>query len=258
MRNFKIGAQLFAFRERLTGKGEDEIYEFLRQIKAMGYSAVQVSGIGEVDVQTASIYKRVCGKLGLEICATHVSFDALQLNLDWVIEYHKLWGCSYLGVGSIPDAERNLQGALDFAEKYNAIGEKVKKAGLNLFYHNHLFEFQKYGGISLMEILYDKFDARYVEFELDTYFVAAAGANPADWIYKLDGRMSVIHLKDLAVADDKAHIDAVGSGNLDWAKILAACADTKVRYAVVELHQDMADPVGGLKTSIGHIKNLLQ
>ena len=258
MKNFKIGAQLFAFREYLTGKSEGEIFGFLSRIKDMGYDALQISGIGEVDAATAGIYERVCKKLGLEICATHVSFDALQNNLAWIIEYHKLWGCSYLGVGSIPDAERNLEGAFEFARKYNVIGRKLKETGLTLFYHNHLFEFQKYDGTTLMEILFQKFDARYVGFELDTYFVQAAGANPVGWIYKLDGRMSVVHLKDLAVTDGRPHIDAVGSGNLDWPGILKACEETKVKYAVVELHKDMADPVGGLKSSIEYIKNLLK
>ena len=178
----------------------------------------------------------------------------IENDIEWLIEYHRMWGCPYLGVGSIPDPERNLHGALAFAKKYNAIGEKLNAAGLTLFYHNHLFEFQKYGGTTLMDILYDEFDERYVEFELDTYFVQAGGANPVDWIYKVGGRMSVIHLKDMAVANGRAHIAALGDGNLCWEKIIKACRDTKVKYAVVELHQDMQDPVGALKTSIDYLK----
>ena len=257
MNDLKIGAQLFAFRDYLIGKSECEISEFLERIKSMGYDAIQISGIGKIDSKAAGIYKRVCEKLGLEICATHVSLGELGNDLDWIIKYHRMWGCSHLGVGSIPDQERNLNGALAFAKKYNSIGEKLNAAGLSLFYHNHLFEFQKYGGTTLMDILFDEFDERYVEFELDTYFVQAGGANPVDWIYKTDDRMSVIHLKDMAVTDGRAHIAALGDGNLCWEKIIKACRETKVKYAVVELHQDMQDPVGALKTSIDYLKKII-
>lgn len=257
MTNFEIGAQLYAFRSHLIDKGEDEIHSFLKQIKDMGYKAIQISGIGDITSQMAEIYSRVCKELNLKICATHVSFDALENNLDWVIEYHKMWNCGYLGVGSIPDEKRTLEGALEFAEKYNAIGKKIKENGLQLFYHNHLFEFEKFNGKTLMDTLIDEFDARYVEFEVDTYFVQAAGANPIDWIYKTDGRMSIVHLKDLAVTRDKPHIGAVGQGNLNWQGILKACRDTKVKYSVVELHSDMKDPIGSLKSSIDYIHSII-
>ncbi|SHI02634.1 hypothetical protein [Clostridium grantii] len=47
-----------------------------------------------------------------------------------------------------------------------------------------------------MDILFESFDHRYVQFELDTYWVQQGGCTPQDWIPKVDGRMGVVHFKD--------------------------------------------------------------
>ena len=62
MNDLKIGAQLFAFRDYLIGKSESDISEFLEKIKSLGYDAIQISGIGEVNRKPPA-YIKGCAKV---------------------------------------------------------------------------------------------------------------------------------------------------------------------------------------------------
>ncbi len=243
MENFKIAAQLYTLRNLLKDKSREKIFDVLKQIKKIGYDAVQISGVGDVDSKIAQNFKEACEELELEICATHLSLGFLKNNLDWVIEYHKMWQCKYVGIGSMPNSMRNLSGALEFADKCNELGKKLKEHNLYLIYHNHKFEFERFNDKILMEHLYESFNQNYIEFEIDTYWVQAGGANPVEWIYKVDGRMSVIHFKDFRITNDEQQFAEIGQGNLDWQGIIKACEDTGVLYAAIEQDSFMDDPI---------------
>ncbi len=77
--------------------------------------------------------------------------------------------------------------------------KKLAQAGLSFSYHNHSFEFVKFAGRTGLEILFEDSDARYLQAELDTYWVQHGGADPVAWIRRLDGRIPVIHLKDMVM-----------------------------------------------------------
>ncbi len=255
MKDFSITAQLYTVRELLQGKSREEIYSVLKTIKDTGYDSVQISAVGEVDMKLAEIYRDVCSELGLEICVTHTSLDKLENDLDWTIEYHKMWNCTRIGIGSMPPEYRNPEGVKVFIEKCNEIGKKMAPHGQKIVYHNHKFEFEKYDGKTIMEHLFDGFDPKYVEFEIDTYWVQAGGENPIKWIYKTDGRMSIIHYKDFKIKDDEQQFTEIGQGNLNWDLIIEACRETGVSYAAIEQDSFTDDPLNSLKISYDFLKN---
>ncbi|MCY2926086.1 MAG: sugar phosphate isomerase/epimerase, partial [Planctomycetota bacterium] len=83
--------------------------------------------------------------------------------------------------------------------------------------------------------LYDRADARHLKAELDTYWVAAGGGDPAAWIRRLPGRQPLLHLKDMAIVPGHGQRFApIGEGNLNWPAILAAAAESGVRWYLVE------------------------
>ena len=254
MKNFRITAQLYTVRELLQGKSREEIYDVLRQLKEIGYDSVQVSAVGEIDMSLAETYRDICKDLGLEICVTHTSLDKLENDLDWVIQYHKMWGCTRIGIGSMPDAMRNEKGLYDFIPRCNAIGKKIAPHGQKIVYHNHKFEFEKFGGKTMMESLFDGLDPENIEFEIDTYWVQAGGENPVNWIYKTDGRMSIIHFKDFRIKADEQQFAEIGQGNLEWDLIIKACKETGVEYAAIEQDRFTDDPIKSLKISYDFLK----
>ncbi|MDB4272081.1 hypothetical protein N9879_00525, partial [bacterium] len=63
-------------------------------------------------------------------------------------------------------------------------------------YHNHSFEFQPMEGSSGYDVLIKEF-APEMKFEIDVFWVQAAGKDSVELIKKLSGRVSQLHLKDL-------------------------------------------------------------
>jgi sugar phosphate isomerase/epimerase len=248
MKKSQIAAQLYTLRQfTTTPSGLDDA---MSRVKAIGYSAVQISGIGEMDPR---IVKEIADRHKLSICATHISEDRLKYDLERVIQEHQLWGCRYVGVGGMPPEYRvNKEGYISFATEFSEIGKKLQEAGLQFIYHNHKFEFQKFNGMTGMETIIQHADASF-GFEIDTYWVQAGGANPVEWIYRVKDRMQVVHLKDMAISDDQQVYAEIGEGNMDWTAILKACRDTGVEWYVVEQDTCPGDPYESLEISYRYL-----
>lgn len=252
-----IAAQLYTLRDFLAGKSETEIRRILTQVRHMGYTAVQISGVGEVTPELAETYKTICLDLALDICATHFSIDYMEENLEWVIEVHKKWQCSYAGIGSMPEELRTAEGLQIFIDRCNVLGKELNAEGIQLVYHNHRFEFEKLDGTPWLEILFKGFNSDYVQMELDTYWVQAGGANPVSWIDLAAGNLGIIHFKDMRVVKDEQQFAEIGQGNLEWPEIIAACRRAKVTYAAVEQDSNTEDPLNSLRMSFEYLEEIM-
>ncbi|HHU77648.1 MAG TPA: sugar phosphate isomerase/epimerase [Clostridiales bacterium] len=251
----KIAAQMYTVRDFC--KTPDGIRESLKKIKEAGYDAVQVSGIGPIGHQEM---KDMTDELGITICATHISFDRIKEDTQDVIRQHKLWNCKYVGVGAMPSPySTSKEGYVSFAREASEYARILHDNGLQFIYHNHSFEYQKFDGITGMEILLQESDPEVFGFELDTYWVQHGGADPIEWIYKVSGRMDVVHFKDMAVQvrDGRVQImTEVGEGNLNWKGIIKACAETGVKWAAVEQDICQRDPFESLAISRRNLKEM--
>ena len=235
MKDIKISAQLYTLRNYT--KTLPEYKETLYKVKDLGYKSFQHSGAGPMD---AADIKKCLDETGMIMSATHTSPQRLKDDLKNVIKEHQLWNCEFVGIGMMPEEYRDdYDGIVKFSKEYNEIGKALKKEGLQLIYHNHDFEFQKYNDKLIMDIMMDETDPDSFEFEIDTYWVQSGGADSVDWIYKLDGRMRYIHFKDMAMSGRKQVFAPIGEGNLNWEKIITACEETAVEWCAVE--QDICE-----------------
>lgn len=248
-----IAAQLYTLRDFL--KTPEDLAVTFNKVKKMGYNAIQVSGIGPIDPQ---FVKDTAQKYDLTICATHISFDRLKNDIDAVIAQHKLWDCKYVGIGSMPDEYRvNKESFVKFAKEASEYGKVLLDNGLQLIYHNHNFEFRKFDGITGMELLFQESDPKAFNFEIDTYWVQAGGANPIDWINKLKGRMSVVHFKDMVMGDNGSQLMAeIGEGNFNWEKIIQSCNEIGVEWCPVEQDICQRNPFESLAISRNNLLKL--
>jgi len=251
-----IAAQLFTVRDLLKEKSEEEIRTVLATIRDIGYSAIQISGIGEVTMEVATTYQKIASELNLDICATHFSLEFMEKNTELLIAIHSLWKCEYAGVGSMPEELRSESKLDEFVERMNILGKKLKEAGIWLIYHNHKFEFEKINGIPWLSYFYEKFDSSCVQLEIDTYWVQAGGANPVTWINKVAGNMGVMHLKDMRIVNDEQQFAEIGQGNMEWPEILEVAAKAQVVYAAVEQDRFTHDPIESLRISFDYLKAL--
>ena len=110
----------------------------------------------------------------------------------------------------------------------------------------------------MMDIMLENADPDAFEFELDTYWIQAGGANPVDWIKKVDGRMSVVHFKDMMIKGDAQHFAEIGEGNLNWPDIIKACRDTGVVWAPVEQDTSFRSPFESLEISFKNLQELMK
>ncbi len=244
-----LAAQLYTLRECLGTP--PEIAAALERVRAMGYPAVQISGMAPVD---PVFVREALQRTGLVVCATHLPYEQLRDDPDGVVALHRLWDCSIVGIGAMPrEFPRTEAGYLEFAREAAAIGRRLADRGLRLVYHNHRFEFAPIGGRTALEFLMDAADPDCLGLELDTYWVQAGGGCPASWIRQYAGRIDVIHLKDMTVVEDEAVMAEVGSGNLDWPAILGACRETGVRWLAVEQDVCRRDPFESLAMSLGFL-----
>lgn len=244
-----LAAQLYTVREH-TQTAQD-FAESMKKIRAIGYQAVQISAIGPIPHDEV---RRICDGNGLAICNTHIGRDQLWNHIDEVIEQHRLWNCKHVAIGSMPEEYRGSEaGFKRFAQEASAVGEKLARAGLTFSYHNHSFEFVRFGSRTGLEILYAESDPRYLQAEIDTYWVQHGGSDPADWVRRMKNRMPVVHLKDMTVVNEGGEIKQimaeVGEGNLNWPAVIAACREAGVEWYAVEQDFCRRDPFESLKIS---------
>ena len=251
----QVAAQLYTVRDHL--KTPREIAASLRKVRTIGYEAVEISGMGAIDDGELA---RMLKNEGLACCATHEDGETLLANPERVIGKLQSFGCritTYPWPGTNPPFG-TLHEVREFARKLNAAGEAFHKAGITFCYHNHHMEFRRVAGKTVLEILYAETDARFVQAELDTYWVQFGGGDPAAWCRKMRGRLVNLHMKDYAINDQNQVVFAeVGSGNLDWPGIIAAADTAGCKWFLVEQDTCPGNPFDSLKKSYDFVQGHL-
>ena len=251
MPDTQIAAQLYTLRDFL--KTPEDIAKTLPRVAEIGYRAVQLSALGPIDTRQL---KGICDDAGLTVCATHVSFDRLRDELEAVAEEHRILGCPYVAIGSMPNDYRNAEGYHRFAREASEVARKLKEHGLTFGYHNHSFELEKYDGETGLEVLYRESDPEVFQGEIDTYWIQHGGGDPAWWIRRMKGRCHVLHCKDMAIRGGKEQLMAeVGEGNLNWPAILDAAKEAGVRWYVVEQDTCQRDPFESIAISLRNMQS---
>lgn len=246
-----IGAQLFTLRDFV--KTPPDVAETFRKLRAIGFEAVQVSGVGPIDPHEL---KRIADGEGLAIAATHGSFERMRDDTAAFLDEHQLWNCRYSAIGMIPEAysTRGAEGYREFARVASEVGRKLKDGGVTFGYHNHGFELVRYGKRTGLDILMEESDPEAVTFEIDTYWIQFGGGNPVTWIRKAQNRMPLVHLKDILPEGWGQKFAEVGEGNLEWASILPACRESGAVWYLIEQDKCERDPFDCLKTSLDNLR----
>jgi len=247
----KLAAQLYTVRDYT--KTTEDFRASIKKVADIGYTAVQVSGIGPIPHEDV---KAITDEFGLTICITHVGFDYLQNDTKTAIAQHKLWNCPNVAVGSMPAPYREggLESFKQFAKDATEVGKKLADAGLTFSYHNHSFEFVRFGDRTGLDVIYEESDRRYLQAEIDTYWVQHGGGDSIAWIKKMAGRMPVIHFKDMVMVEGRQTMAEIGEGNLNWPGIIKACEETGVEWYAIEQDRCLRNPFESLKISYDNLR----
>ncbi len=246
-----IGVQLYTLREFL--KTPLEIAKTLKKVKTIGYGAVQLSGLGPIET---SELKRILNSEGLEVAATHESYERMRQETQKIIDEHIMLGCKYTALGSIPESSRTAQGYFKFAKEASEVAHRLAEGGLSFSYHNHSFELEKYGERTGLEILFEESDPTVFNFEIDTYWIQHGGGDPAAWIRRSKGRIPLVHFKDMTVLNRQPIMAEVGEGNLNWPEICHACFQAGVKWFLVEQDICQREPFESLAISLENMRGM--
>lgn len=255
----KLGVQAYTFRDAYGGENASEktLEKAFLKIKEIGYDEIQTAGFGVVSIEK---YAELAHNAGLDIVGTHYDFNEMLNDTDEAMRKHsEILKTKIMGIGGMPGEARESKEALfKFINDFNTVAERVGKYGFKLTYHNHHFEFAKIDkDKTIMDYLVEELDAKNTSFCLDTHWVQRGGGNPTTWIEKLAGRIDILHLKDMAVADVKNPeplITEIGNGNIDFDSVIKVAEATGVKYYCVEQDICPGDPMDSLKQSADYIK----
>jgi sugar phosphate isomerase/epimerase len=171
--------------------------------------------------------------------------DAARVGIKYMV-------CAYLSA----DERKGLDHYKMVADQLNQAGEKCRKAGIQLCYHNHDFEFMKQDGQYPYDILLST-DKDLVKMEMDIYWVKKAGMDPVALIDKHPGRFPLFHLKDMDNTAEHAFTE-VGNGVIDFKSILKHQDKAGLQYFFVEQDKCPGSPFDSIAKSYAYIqKNLI-
>ena len=247
----QVAAQLYTLRDHL--KTPEDIARSLKKVRAIGYQAVQVSGMGPIG--EAELLK-ILDSEGLTCCATHEPGQVILDDTAKVIErLHKL-GCRYTAYPYPAGVDFQKPDHIEtLAKKLDDAGAAMAKAGQVLTYHNHANEFVHYQGRPVLDYIYAATNPAHLQGEIDTYWVQAGGGDSVAWCRKLKGRLPLLHLKDYGCsADGKPYFAEIGRGNLDWPAIIDAAKASGCQWFIVEQDDCPGDPFESLAISFRYLQ----
>ena len=165
--------------------------------------------------------KSMLKDLGLTTPSVHLDLQTMRTNLEPAAENLADLGTKYVVIPAIANpADRSDFNKL--ADEFSAFGEALAKYDLTFVYHNHGYEHTAKEGKTLMDTLLTQTDARKVKFELDIFWMTAAGASPVEYLNKYPGRFKLLHLKD---ASEPVRFSGDGGSFDQWMPLFPKMAD---------------------------------
>ncbi|MEM1109359.1 MAG: sugar phosphate isomerase/epimerase [Planctomycetota bacterium] len=258
----QIAAQMYTLRDHCETPAD--IAKSCAKLKAMGYDAIQASAAGFNTIAAAEL-KKILEDAGLVCAATHRSLDQLK-DAPAEIDFHAEIGCRYTALGGWGwEGNETREQWNVFVDEFSELATRYEGSPVKLGYHNHSHEFAPFGlaetpeKISPESTPYTVLEQKLgpaAFFEVDTYWVAHGGADPAAWLRRLAGRVPAIHVKDMTIDGDRQHkMCEVGAGNLNWPAILEAAKAAGVEWYIVERDNGDLDPFDSLKISLENLRS---
>jgi sugar phosphate isomerase/epimerase len=235
-----VGCQVYPVRDALGKDFEGT----LNALASIGYRTIEMcsppsyrGGFAPlVDMKASDMRARIhAAGLGCESC--HFGFKELKENLAERIAFAQELGLKQMVLSSF-GLRRNatMDEWTQAAAELNPIGEKVQKAGMQLGYHNHTFDFAEIGGALIYDKLMGAFDPGLVKMQFQVS-VISLGYEAATYLTRYSGRFISLHLQDWSAAEKKTA--PIGQGDVDWKKLFTAAKKAGVKNYFVEMDMEV-------------------
>jgi sugar phosphate isomerase/epimerase len=258
----QIGIQLYTLRNQIN----DDVKATIKAVADAGYKQVEPYGFPDANPMIEAAKDN-----GLAVNSSHFAWDSV-VNPDdkgvapfaEILENAKQTGLTDLVIPYLADRNRNtLDDYKQLCERCNKAAEQAKRAGIQLAYHNHAFEFKPFdGGKTGYDVMIEEFSPD-MQFEVDVFWIQVGGKDPVELIRKLKGRVSQLHLKDLNKSIDTPNYGSIppeafeelGDGVIPMEPIIDVAAEAGVKICHVE--QDHSPhPIESIQQSMKHLTSL--
>lgn len=192
----KVGLQIYSVRDEVTKNPR----ETLQKVADLGYKYWETCHmpafpLGQSLGMPAKEAKEFLDANGVKLVGAHISSQTDLEALAPVFEYNAALGGTRVGLSA--HFFRDRDDVLRKCEQYNKTGEFARKNyGMRFYYHNHFHEFQKMDGKYVMDLIVENTDPSLVDLELDTFWAARGGVDPAEMIGRYRDRLILLHQKD--------------------------------------------------------------
>ncbi|MEY4004006.1 MAG: hypothetical protein RLZZ221_102 [Verrucomicrobiota bacterium] len=233
-----VGLQLYSLRAQFAANG---VPKTLDTVKGFGIRYAELAGTYNLKPEQLT---KLLADRGIKAVSGHFPYKRFKEDPESVAAEAKALGLEFAGCAwadhKAPLDERQTR---EIAAVFNRAGAVLAKHGLKFFYHNHGFEFHKFGDETLMDLLMRETDPKLVSFQMDVLWTVFPGQDPAKLLAKYPGRWSLMHLKDLkkgvatgslAGKTDVTNDVVLGTGQMKWTEILPAARKAGVKYYFIE------------------------
>lgn len=223
-----FGLQLWTVKEDMARDAKDT----LKKVASYGYKQIE-SFEGKSGMfwgMSNKDFSKYLDGLGTRIISSHCNIstdfekkaaEAAEIGMKYLI-------CPYKG------PQKSIDQFKKFADEFNKAGEICKKNGIRFAYHNHDYSFKPVDGQLPQEVMMNNTDKDLVDFEMDIYWVVAAGESPEAWFKKHPNRFRLCHVKDYAKTANGHESVQLGKGTIDFHSILKAGTANGLRNYIVE------------------------
>jgi sugar phosphate isomerase/epimerase len=186
-----IGLEIYSLRR----EAEKDLAGTLAMIRGLGFREVEVPGLYG---HNASEFRRLLDENGLAATSMMTDHDRLTHKLNAVVDDARTLGAEYVVCGTIPHKKRlTLDDCVRAATDFNQWGEKLAGEGLHCCYHTHGIEFTPSPDGTLFATLAERTNPRFVNFEMDIFWIVFAYQDPVKLLHQYPGRFPLMHVKDI-------------------------------------------------------------
>jgi sugar phosphate isomerase/epimerase len=225
----QIALQLWSIQEAC----QDNFYEALKKVRQSGYDGVEFAGYHG---KSAAEVRGYLEKLGLQVAASHLSFETLKNNLEQTLAFEKAIGNSRL---VIPYATfETFEGWQGFIAEMEEIAQKAAEEGFEFYYHNHANEFTEIPGRDILHEMVQR--TNKINLEVDLYWLADAGVDAFPWLEAHQDRIGLFHMKDMQ--DSPRESIEIGSGILPMKEYVQIAKRMEIPWLIVEQEEFQSYP----------------
>jgi sugar phosphate isomerase/epimerase len=237
--NFKerIGLQLYSLREQFA----KDVPKTLDQVRDFGIKYVETHSTYGL---TPEKFRAELDSRGLKAVSGHFPYERFRDQTEEVVREAKILGLQYAGAAWIPHKEPFDEKTCREAIKvFNHAGEVLAKHGLKFFSHTHGYEFVPYGTSTFFDLMMAETKPQFVHYQIDVFWVAHAGLDPAKLLEKYGRRFELMHVKEMKRGtptglftghSDVTNNVVLGTGVIDWAAVLRASRKAGVKWYFIE------------------------